>query len=92
MYQNHFLRRPCPHHTTFTSLNQRLQETRSFPITRPNAGQERWVHTPELEDQVLQRFAESSSTSTRSIGAELSIRHETVWKILREEMMNPFHL
>ncbi|GFR24063.1 hypothetical protein TNCT_379431 [Trichonephila clavata] len=33
-----------------------------------------------LENRVRQLFAESSSTSTRSVGAELDIHHETVCK------------
>ncbi|GBN90184.1 hypothetical protein AVEN_36199-1 [Araneus ventricosus] len=73
-------------------MDGRLRETGSFKITRPDAGQERSVRTPETENRVLLRFADTPSTSTRSVAAELGIRHEMVWKVMRAENMHPFHL
>lgn len=92
MYQEQYPRRCCPHHTTFTNIDRRLRETGTFQITRRNAGQERSVRTPDTENRVLQRFADSPSTSTRSVAAELGIRHEMVWKVLRAAKMHPFHV
>ncbi|GBM49337.1 hypothetical protein AVEN_148666-1 [Araneus ventricosus] len=68
MYQEQYPRRRCPHRTTFANIDRRLLETGPFEITRPNAGQERSVRTPE-----------EVSTSAQSIAAELARIDCTKW-------------
>lgn len=69
-----------------------LRGTGSFQIMKCNARQESSMHTSEIVNRVLQRFAVPSQINSWSVKAELGIRYETVWKIMREEYSHPFHV
>jgi Helix-turn-helix domain (DUF4817) len=80
---------PCPR--TFTRLHLRLEETGSFAESKIR-GPQFSVRTPELEENVLNIVEESPGTSTRKIGNELNVSHKTVWRILKDYSLYPYHI
>ncbi|VEN40007.1 unnamed protein product [Callosobruchus maculatus] len=64
LYQERFLERHVPAHTLFERVNQRIRETGSVKITRPDNGVQRTVRTPELEEEVM--FLDSLASSVHS--------------------------
>lgn len=88
MYPN---RRP-PHHSTFTRLHQRLHESGTFEKRSLDTGRHRHIRTPELEVAVLNIIEAQPETSTRKIAAELNTCASTVWRILKEQQLYPYHI
>lgn len=88
MYPN---RRP-PHHSTFTRLHQRLHESGTFEKRSLDTGRHRQIRTPELEVAVLNIIEAQPETSTRKIAAELNTCASTVWRILKEQQLYPYHI
>ncbi|GFT28298.1 hypothetical protein TNCV_646191 [Trichonephila clavipes] len=52
MYHAQFLDRRMPDHRIFQRLHRQLHETRSFHVTRHDAGQQRTMRTPSLEESI----------------------------------------
>jgi hypothetical protein len=52
IYQERYLQRQLPHHTTFASIDRRLREYGSLQINKRTAGRPRTVRTPDLEEAV----------------------------------------
>ncbi|GBM11271.1 hypothetical protein AVEN_267832-1 [Araneus ventricosus] len=84
--------RRCPHHTTFATIDRLPRETGTFHPAQRDAGTQRNKRTPQMEETVLQRFADSPSKSTRAVAAELDAQHTAVWNVLHAEKMYPFHI
>lgn len=92
LYHERFPNRRLPSHPTFASVDRRLRETGSFAISNTGRGHPRTVRMPETEEYILDRFRQTPSTSTRAVAAETSVSPATVWRVLREEGIKPFHL
>jgi hypothetical protein len=56
------------------------------------AGRSRTVRTPDLEEAMLDTIEEKPSSSTRTTASDLQIHHSTVWRVLKEQQLYPFHL
>lgn len=80
---------PCPE--TFTRLHLRLEETGSFAKSKIG-GRPFTIRTPQLEEDVLNMVEESPGTSTRKVGNELNVNHKTVWSILKDYLLYPYHI
>ncbi|EZA53585.1 hypothetical protein X777_06941 [Ooceraea biroi] len=50
LYSEAFPNRRLPYHTTFTRIHQHLREHGKFEISRNNAGRDRVVRTPQIEE------------------------------------------
>lgn len=70
------------------SLHQGLAETGSFE--RASRNRVRTARTPPVELNVLQQVLES--TSTQSLARTVGVSCSSVWRILREHNMHPFHM
>jgi hypothetical protein len=55
-------------------------------------GHPRTVRTPDLEGAVLDTIEEKPSSSTCTTMRDLQIHHSTVWRVLKEQQLYPFHL
>lgn len=89
IYEDRFPGRIVPDPRTFTAIHQRLRETGSFVVARPNAGRPR-EHVEE-EEQILQYFDEHPNASCRSAAAVLGIpNHVRVWTALNDNNRHPF--
>lgn len=92
LYAELFPGRRVPHHTIFARLHQRLRENGTFKKQTADCGRPREVRTVQLEEAVLELIAESPETSTRKIANILNVSHFTVFKILKEQQLYPFHI
>lgn len=91
LYQERYPDRVCPDKRTFVNIHRRLTESGSF-TPKSAEGRPRTVRTPAVEDAVLHAVQNDPSTSTRKIGRQLDICHKTVWEILRESLLYPYHI
>lgn len=71
LYQQRFPNRRLPNHQMFTSLHRQLHETGTFSVNVHDSGHPRHVRTPEMEEEILQRFANSPGMSTRAVACTL---------------------
>lgn len=91
LYAEKFPERIAPNRKTFERIHQRLCETGTFK-QGGGTGRPRTVRTVQLEENVLNMVEEDPSTSTRKISNELNVSSGTVWHILRENLLYPYHI
>lgn len=92
LYQETFPNRQLPSDKMFSSLHQRLRETGNFKPNKKDCGRNRTTRTPQAEEIVLQQIEANPGSSTRRISAQTNISKSTVWEILHEELLYPYHL
>lgn len=85
--ENHL---PCSQ--TFTMLHLRLQDTGTFARSQNIAGRPRTTRTVELEEDILQIIHANPRTSTRKIANEVNACPTTVWNVLKENLLYPYHV
>ncbi|GFT04312.1 uncharacterized protein TNCV_1928731 [Trichonephila clavipes] len=90
LYAERYPMRRIPSHNFFARLHQRLAETGSFE--RADMVRVRTARTPAVEQNVLQHVEKNPRTSTRSVANSVEVSHCSVWRILREQDMHPFHV
>ena len=89
IYCQKYPRRNVPDRRIFTRLYQRLRDTGSVTGNRFGGRDQR---DPHLEERVMRRIEENPSTSTRRIAAEERVSSTTVWRILKDNQLYPYHL
>lgn len=92
LYQQHFPNRVIPHYQTFISLHARLQETGSFLPRKNKPGRPRSVRTIQLEENVLEEISNHPEKSTRELGVQFRTSKDTIWNILKEQQLHPYHV
>ena len=92
IYEERFPHRRTPSHTIFVSLQQRLRETGTFQASKADCGVPRTRRTLNFEENVLQHLDENSSSSTRTTAHALDVPHTSVWRVLHEQQLHPYHL
>ncbi|GFW72935.1 DUF4817 domain-containing protein [Trichonephila clavipes] len=81
--------RRTPAHTMFARLHQQLCETGSFQKAARN--RDRTART-ELNEEILLDMVETTpNLSTRGIANEIGISYSSVWRILDDSALHPFH-
>jgi transposase len=90
LYRVQFPNRRHPERKTFQILHQRLRETGSL---RPlhHVGRPRQARTITVEEEILARAAEQQSTSTRAIALHMGTTQSTVWRVLHDNQLHPYH-
>lgn len=91
LYEERFPNRRTPSHTIFARVDQRLRETGTFTVNRINCGAQRNLRTPRFEEEVLHRCEENPRTSTRAIAHAMGTNHMSVWQVLHEQQLHPYH-
>lgn len=92
VYQERYPNRRIPNHKTFSRIERRLRETGSFKPVRTNAGRPRQSRTLIAEETVLQMIDSNPRTSTRRLHRESGIPKSTVNRIIRDQLIRPFHI
>ncbi|GFV12737.1 DUF4817 domain-containing protein [Trichonephila clavipes] len=86
--ERHPVRR-TPAHTMFARLHQQLCETGSFQKAARNRD---WTARIELNDEIVLDMVETTpSLSTKGIANEIGISYSSVWRILDDSALHPFH-
>ncbi|GFW73755.1 DUF4817 domain-containing protein [Trichonephila clavipes] len=78
-----------PAHTMFARLHQQLCETGSFQKAARN--RDRTARTELNEEIVLDMVETTPSLSSRGIANEIGISYSSVWRILDDSALHPFH-
>lgn len=91
MYQERYPNRRLPNRRTFVNVDQRLRETGSLQSRMYDTGRNRSVRTPQFEEEVLERFEDNPSTSTRIVAHELRVNSRLVWNVVHDNGLHPFH-
>ncbi|GFW80676.1 DUF4817 domain-containing protein [Trichonephila clavipes] len=86
--ERHPVRRTSAH-TMFARLHQQLCETGSFQKAARN--RDRTTRTELNEEIVLDMVETTPSLSTRGIANEIGISYSSVWRILHDSALHPFH-
>jgi hypothetical protein len=91
LYEDRYPLRHHPHHTTFASIYRRLRQTGN--LKRPGgAGRPRTARTPEFEEDVLRHAGQDASTSVRAIAHHMTAAKSSVWRVLKEQQLYPYHV
>lgn len=92
LYQERFPTRRLPDRKTFERVFRRLGETGQFKALTVNYGAPREIRTVDLEERILQRVETEREISIRQLSREFGIGVATVWDILHEDNLYPYHL
>ena len=92
IYRERFPNRRHPCRKTFAAIDRRLRELGTMTVNRLDTGARRLVRTVDFEEDILERFENEPSTSTRAIGHAMGVAHNTVWKVVHEQQLHPYHL
>jgi hypothetical protein len=92
IYRERFPNRRHPCRKTFAAIDRRLRELGTMTVNRLDTGARRLVRTVDFEEDILKRFENEPSTSTRAIGHAMGVAHNTVWKVVHEQQLHPYHL
>ncbi|KAJ8936957.1 hypothetical protein NQ318_015618, partial [Aromia moschata] len=85
---NAFPDRIAPDRKTFECVHRHLYETGTLR-RNGGSGRPRTARTVELEEDVLNMIEEDPGTSTRKIADALDVINETVWYILKDNLLYP---
>ena len=91
LYRERFPNRRHPNRKTFERLFRRLSETGSIISRYSDQGRPRTLR-PDVEERILINVGDNPRISTRSLAAQHGISHNTVWRLLREQQLHPYHL
>ncbi|KAJ4435786.1 hypothetical protein ANN_18405 [Periplaneta americana] len=91
LYQERYLQRQCPDQKTFVHLHYRLCEYGKFNSPGLGRGRPRST-TPEVQEEILEAVNMTPSISTRRVALQVSVPHTTVWRLLKEYQLYPYHL
>ena len=86
-FPNHRL--PCSR--TFSRIAQRLRERGTF-IPVIEGGRPRTARTVQQEQRILAHVAAKPGTSTRRMSSAEGVHRSTLWMILHEDRLYPYHL
>ncbi|KAJ8932558.1 hypothetical protein NQ318_004712, partial [Aromia moschata] len=92
LYHERFPNRTLPNQKTFQRVDHRLRENGKFGKKSTDTGLRRTVHTPQLVENILNAVHDTPSTSTRRLSTQLNASKTIVHKVLKEQLLYPYHL
>ncbi|KAJ4426948.1 hypothetical protein ANN_26747 [Periplaneta americana] len=90
LYQERYPQRQCPDRKTFIRLHYRLCEYGKFNSPGLGRGRPRST-TPEVQEEILEAV-NMTPISTRRVALQVNVPHTTVWRLLKEYQLYPYHL
>ncbi|KAJ4430419.1 hypothetical protein ANN_22635 [Periplaneta americana] len=91
LYQERYPQRQCPDRKTCVRLHYRLCEYGKFNSPGLGRGRPRST-TPEVQEEILEAVNMTASISTRRAALQVNVPHTTVWRLLKEYQLYPYHL
>ncbi|KAJ4440092.1 hypothetical protein ANN_08225 [Periplaneta americana] len=91
LYQERYPQRQCPDRKTFVRLHYRLCEYGKFNSPGLGRGRPRST-TPEVQEEILEAVNMTPSISTRRVALQVNVPHTSVWRLLKEYQLYPYHL
>ncbi|KAJ4446486.1 hypothetical protein ANN_13182 [Periplaneta americana] len=91
LYKERYPQRLCPDRKTFVRLHYRLYEYGKFNSPGLRRGRPRST-TPEVQEEILEAVNMTPSINTRRLALQVNVPHTTVWRLLKEYQLYPYHL
>lgn len=93
IYAARYPLRRHPHHTTFANISIGGLERERGTVTslRIETGRPRHARTANNMENVLGAVAKNPRTSSRALAADLRLTPSTVWRMLHEQLLYPYH-
>ncbi|KAJ4432113.1 hypothetical protein ANN_20728 [Periplaneta americana] len=91
LYQERYPQRQCPDRKTFVRLHYRLCEYGKCNSPGLGRGRPRST-TPEVQEEILEAVNMTPSISTRRVVLQVNVPHTTVWRLLKEYKLYPYHI
>ncbi|KAJ4426611.1 hypothetical protein ANN_26409 [Periplaneta americana] len=91
LYQERYPQRQYPDRKTFVHLHYSLCEYGKFNSPGLGRGRPRST-TPEVQEEILEAVNMTPSISTRRVALQVNVPHTTVWRLLKEYQLYPYHL
>ncbi|KAJ4438675.1 hypothetical protein ANN_14622 [Periplaneta americana] len=91
LYQERYPQLQCPDRKTFVRLHYGLCEYGKFNSPGLGRGRPRST-TPEVQEEILETVNMTPSISTRRVALHINVPHTTVWRLLKEYQLYPYHL
>ena len=57
-----------------------------------NTGRPRMIRTPQFEEDILNEISEHPEKSTRELVVQFDVDNITVWRVLHEQQLHPYHV
>ncbi|KAJ4446068.1 hypothetical protein ANN_12759 [Periplaneta americana] len=90
LYHERYPQQQCPDRKTFVRLHYRLCEYGKFNSPGLGRGRPRST-TPQVQEEILEAV-NMTSISTRRVALQVNVSHTTVWRLLKEYQLYPYHL
>lgn len=90
-YAERFPGKRQPNRKTISRLALRLRSTGSVLPAYQTVGRGRGVEMVDVDEEILHRIDTDPMASTREIASEVEVSHWTVWRILKEGILYPYH-
>lgn len=91
LYTERYPNRMHPDRKTFERLDQRIRNSNCL-MPKPNVDvAHRRIRPIEMEERIIEMVELDPTISTRVIGHELNINHVIVHRVLKDELLHPFH-
>ncbi|KAJ4435025.1 hypothetical protein ANN_23598 [Periplaneta americana] len=91
LYQERYPQRQCPDRKSFVRLHYHLCEYGKFNSPGLGRGRPRST-TPEVQEEILNAVNMTPPISTRRVALQVNIPHTTIWRLLKEYQLYPYHL
>lgn len=92
LYALRFPNRRLPNYRTFINSHQHLREYGRFQTPMHDTGRPRQARNPAVDEEILNVIDENPGMSTRQIARHLDVSRSTVWRVLHENMLYPYHI
>ncbi|GBL93999.1 hypothetical protein AVEN_76716-1 [Araneus ventricosus] len=76
----------------FERLHRCLCEKGSFVTGMHDTGRGSSVRTSQVVEDILQGVGDRPDISTREVSRALNVPHSIVWRVLRDELLHPYHV
>lgn len=91
LYREMFPNRRVPSYYVMLSVNQRLREFGQFTVPAHAQGRGRQPYPVRLQEDILEYFEENPQASTRNAARRFGVSQYTVWNVLHQEGLHPYH-
>ena len=88
-YRELFPDRRVPNYQTFAATDRRMREYGIRDV--PRSGRQQ-LHGVAIEDNILQLVDDDPTISSRRISAAVGISQTSVWRLIRSQQLQLFHL
>lgn len=91
LYREMYPNRQIPTYNLMLTINQRLRTFGQLTIPTHSQGRGRERYPVHIQEAILEYFEHHPQESTRNAARRFGVSHSTVWKLLHDGNMHPYH-